>query len=230
MHEHLATEARQEMWAGHAKGSVTCGCGCVLGWAAPDEVSRLQCHMLECGLPGEAAIRTCWHTAMRAALSKRIKRRDVVDGVMVCWATAAGRIHTAAGDQSRGWRAPPMAEEADSGCWSPDPAAPPPCFSPTTRQSGAGGGAKTDSDGDEIDLAGDPSELPDSPTRTTATITTAKCPVDYDVDWDGVEGAADPCFAAVKLLHVVRRSVDASRWWTMRWPQTPLASSAVRVH
>ena len=41
MHEHLATEARQEMWAGRAKGSVTCGCGCVLSWAAPDEVSRL---------------------------------------------------------------------------------------------------------------------------------------------------------------------------------------------
>ena len=58
MHEHLATEARQEMWAGQAKGSATCGCGCVLGWTAPDEVSRLQWHMLECGLPGEAAIQT----------------------------------------------------------------------------------------------------------------------------------------------------------------------------
>ena len=31
MHEHLATEARQELWAGQAAGSVTCGCGCVLG-------------------------------------------------------------------------------------------------------------------------------------------------------------------------------------------------------
>ena len=35
MHEHLATEARQEMWAGRAKGSVTCGCGCVLSWGLP---------------------------------------------------------------------------------------------------------------------------------------------------------------------------------------------------
>ena len=34
MHEHLATEARQEMWAGQSAGSVTCGCGCVLSWAA----------------------------------------------------------------------------------------------------------------------------------------------------------------------------------------------------
>ena len=34
-----------------------------------------------------------------------------------------------------------------------------------------------------------PTELPDSPTRMTATITTAKCPVDFNVDWDGVEGA-----------------------------------------
>ena len=91
--------------------------------------------------------------------------------------------------QGRGWRAPPMVEEADSGSWSPDPAAPPPCFSPTARQSGAGGGAETDSDGDEIDLTGGPTEPPDSPTRTTATITTARCPVDYNVDWGGVEGA-----------------------------------------
>ena len=173
----------------------------VLGLRRKAPLSRLQWHMLECGLPDEAAIRTRWHTAVRAALSKRIKRRDVVDGVMACWATTAGRFHTVAGDQSRGWRAPPMVKEADSGCWSPDPAAPPPCFSPTTRQSGAGGGAETDSGGDEIDLTGDPTELPDSSTRTTATITTAKCPVDYNVDWDGVEGAAAPCLAAVKLLH-----------------------------
>ena len=34
MHEHLATEARQEMWAGQSAGSVTCGCGCALSWAA----------------------------------------------------------------------------------------------------------------------------------------------------------------------------------------------------
>ena len=42
MHEHLATEARQEMWAGQAVGSITCDCGSVLSWAAPGEVSRLQ--------------------------------------------------------------------------------------------------------------------------------------------------------------------------------------------
>ena len=42
MHEDLATEARQKMWAGKAAGLVTCGCGCVLSWAAPDEVSRLH--------------------------------------------------------------------------------------------------------------------------------------------------------------------------------------------
>ena len=223
MHEHLATEARQEMRAGQAKGSVTCGCGCVLSWAAPGEVSRPQWHMLECGLAGETAIRTRWHTAVRAALAKRIKRRGVVDGVMACWAMTAGRIHTAAGDQSRGWLAPPMVEEADSGSWSPDPAVPPPCFGSSTRQSGAGGGAEADSDGDEIGLTGDPTEPPDSPTHTTATITTAKCPIDYNVDWGGVEGAADPCLAAVKLLHVARRSVGTSRWWTMRWPQNAVS-------
>ena len=86
----------------------------MLGWTAPNEVSRLQWHMLECGLPGEAAIRTRWHIAVRAALPKRIKRRGVVDGAMACWAMTAGRIHTAAGDQSRGWRAPPMAEVISS--------------------------------------------------------------------------------------------------------------------
>ena len=84
-------------------------------------------------------------------LSKRIKRRDVVDGIVACWATTAGQIHAAAGDQSRGWCAPPMVEEADSGSWSLDPAARAPCFSPTTSQPGAGGSAEIDSDGDEID-------------------------------------------------------------------------------
>jgi len=64
MHEHLATEAKQEMWAGQSDGSVTCGCGYVLSWAAPGEVSRLQWHMLECGLPDESAIRTRWHVAV----------------------------------------------------------------------------------------------------------------------------------------------------------------------
>ena len=136
---------------------------------------------------------------------------------MSCWAMTAGRIHTAAGDQSRGWVAPPMVEEADSGSWSPDPAAPPPCFGAPTSERG--GGAEADSDGDEADSVSDSAEPPDSPTRTTATITTARRQVEYQVDWDGVESAADPCLAAVKLLHVARRSVDTSRWWTMRWPQ-----------
>ena len=179
--------------------------------------------MLECGLPGETAIRARWHIAVRAALSKRTKRRDVVDGAMACCATTAGRIHTAAGDQSRGWRAPPMIEEADSGSWPPDPAALPPCFSTTTRRPGAGGGAEADSDGDEIDLTGDLTEPPDSPTRATATITTAKCPDDYNVDMDGVEGSPDLCLAAVELLYVARRSVDTSRLWTMRWPQNAVS-------
>ena len=58
MHEHLATEARQEMWAGQAAGSVTCGCGSVLSWDALGEVSYLQRHMLDCGLPDESAIRS----------------------------------------------------------------------------------------------------------------------------------------------------------------------------
>ena len=73
--------------------------------------------MLECGLPGETAIRTRWHIAVRAALSKRVKRREVVDGIMVYWATTAGRIHTVAGDQSRGWRAPPELEKYDINFW-----------------------------------------------------------------------------------------------------------------
>ena len=221
MHEHLATEARQEMWAGRTAGSVTCGCGYVLSWAAPDEVSRLQWHVLECGLPGGSAIRTRWHAAVRLTLSKWIKRRDVVDGVISCCSTTAGRIHTAAGDQSRGWVAPPMVEEADSGSWLQDPAASPPCFGSSTRDRGGGAGA--DSEDDEVESLDDPAETPDPPTRTTATITTARRQVEYHEDWDGVESAADPCLAAVKLLHVARRSVDTSRWWTMRWPQNAVS-------
>ena len=155
----------------------------MLGWAAPGEVSRLQWHILECGLPGESAIRSRWHVAVRSALSKRIKRRDVVDGIMACWSTTDGRIHTAAGDQSRGWCAPLMVEEADSGSWSPDPAAPAPCFSPTTRRTGADDGAAADSDDDATDLIGDPTgPAHNSQKRTTEAITTAKCLIDCNVD------------------------------------------------
>ena len=70
--------------------------------------------------------------AVRSALSKRIKHRAVLDGIMACWAMTDGRIHTAADDHSRGWRAPPMVDEADSGSWSPDPTAPASCFDPTS--------------------------------------------------------------------------------------------------
>jgi hypothetical protein len=74
-------------------------------------------------------------------------------------------------------------------------------------------GAAADSDDDVTDLTGDPTgPASDSPKRTTAAITTAKCLIDYNLDWDGLEGAAGPCLAAVALLHVARQSVDTSRW------------------
>ena len=114
-------------------------------------------------------------------------------------------------------------EEAESDSWFPDPAASPPCFGSSACRSGAGGDGETDSDGDEVDLVGGLTEPPDSPTSTTATITTVERPVDYHVDWDGVESASDPCLAAVKLLQVARQSVDTSRWWTMRWPQNAVS-------
>ena len=53
--------------------------------------------------------------AVRSALSKRTKRRGVLGEIMACWAMTDDRIHTAADNQSRGWQAPPMVEEADSG-------------------------------------------------------------------------------------------------------------------
>ena len=71
--------------------------------------------MLECGLPGERGRRSRWHMAVRSALSKRTKNRALLGGIMACWSTTDGRIHTAADGQSRGWRAPPMVEETDSG-------------------------------------------------------------------------------------------------------------------
>ena len=64
----------------------------------------------------------------------------------------------------------------------------------------------------------DPTSDPisDPPTRKTAAIQTAKGSVSYDLDWDDVGAAADPCLAAVRLLHVARQMVGTSRWWTMR--------------
>jgi len=69
---------------------------------------------------------------VRSALSKRTKNRAVLGGIMACWTMIDGRIHTAADDQRRGWRAPPMVEEADSGNWTLGPTAPAPCFDPTS--------------------------------------------------------------------------------------------------
>ena len=72
---------------------------------------------------------------------------------------------------------------------------------------------------DEItDLASgmfsDPTDpISDPPTRKTAAIRTAKGLVNYNADWDGAKGTADPsCLAAMKLSHVARHSVDTARW------------------
>ena len=43
------------------------------------------------------------------------------------------------------------------------------------------------------------------------------------MDWDGVEGVADPFLAAVGILHIARQSVGTSRWYTMRWPQNAVS-------
>ena len=135
-----------------------------------------------------------------------------------------GRIDTAAGDQSRGWCAPPMVEEADSGSWPPDPTAPAPCFRATSRQAAADDDTATDSDDEVTNLTSDVFSDPTGPTsdppkRRTAAIRTAKDLIDYNMDWDGAEGAADPCLAALELLRTARQSVDTWRWWTMRWSQ-----------
>ena len=110
-----------------------------------------------------------------------------------------------------------MVEEADSSSWSPDPAAPAPCFRATSRQTGAGDDTATDSDDEITDLASGVFSDPtgpnsDPPTRRTAAIRTAKGSINYNADWDGAEGSADPCLAAVELLHIARQSVDTSRW------------------
>ena len=98
---------------------------------------------------------------------------------MACWAMTDGRVDTAAGDQSRGWCAPPMVEEADSGSWSPDPTAPAPCFGPTSPQAGGDNDTATDSDDEITDLASggfsDPIDpVSDPPARRTAAMRTAK--------------------------------------------------------
>ena len=84
---------------------------------------------------------------------------------------------------------------------------------------------------DEItDLASgmfsDPTDpISDLPTRKTAAIRTAKGLVNCNVDWDGVEGAADPCLATVKLLHVARQ-LDHSPSHPERFNSAVLAGTA----
>ena len=90
-----------------------------------------------------------------------------------------GRSNTASGDQSCGWCAPPMVEEAGSGSWSPDLTAPAPCFRATSRQAGADDDTAMDSDDEVTDLTSgvfsDPTgPISDPPKRRTAAIRTAK--------------------------------------------------------
>ena len=94
--------------AGQAKGSVTCGCGCVLGWTASGEVSHLQWHVLECGPPSEAAIRTRWHTSRRTRVyttstgsSRSIARRDDPNDGMHAYDRFMAQLARAAGDIPR---------------------------------------------------------------------------------------------------------------------------------
>ena len=103
---------------------------------------------------------------------------DVVDGIMRCWETTDGCIHSAAGDQSRGWCAPRMVEEPGTGVWTPDPGVTPPSRR-STRATGPGGMDETDSDepdseDDITDLTGCMAEQPDCLTYETATVTTAE--------------------------------------------------------
>ena len=89
--------------------------------------------------------------------------------------------------------------------------------------SDAGGAAATEADDDITDLTGDMVSDPASGPISNLPSQTAKGSVSYDVDWDGIEAAPDPCLAAVKLLHVARQMVGTSRWWTVRWPQNTVS-------
>ena len=54
--------------------------------------------------------------------------------------------------------------------------------------------------------------------RGTYAPLTARLPMTYDRDWDGIDRATDKVTASLRMLHRVRSMVDTSRWWMMKWP------------
>ena len=204
MHEHLATGARVAMWGGMERCSVACGCGHSLGRVDREDIGALQWHFLECELSPEKVIRQRWRAAVRTALTAATNHLVVVEAIVACWSSRVdGVIHTAAADQSNGWKPPTVTAVTADGGYAFASSGAQPTFDPTTYW-----GHETDSEGSK-----DEGSVTDAQHIVTANGTFA-----YDAHWNNTERAARPTVAAARLLHLARQRTGASRWWTMCWP------------
>jgi len=174
MHEHLATDAREATWGGiMERGSVTCGCGRSLGWVDREDIRPLQWHFLECELSPEKAIRQRWRAAVRTAVTAATNHLVVVEAIVACWSSRAdGVIHTAAADQSNGWKPPTMTAVNADGGYEFASSGVQPAFDPTTYW-----GHEADSKSSE-----DEGAVTDAQHIVTANGTFA-----YDADWNNIE-------------------------------------------
>ena len=83
---HLATEARVEMWGGLTAGSITCACGHVPKWWQRDDIGPLQWNFLQCTLAQEREVRRRWRAAIKRAVAAVTPGAIVVEAALACWA------------------------------------------------------------------------------------------------------------------------------------------------
>ena len=104
------------MWGGIARGAAACGCGRSLGWVDHEDIGPLQWHLFECELTPEKAVRRRWRTAVKTAIAAATTDLVVVEAIVACWSSRTnGTIHTAAADQSSGWKPPTLTVVNDDG-------------------------------------------------------------------------------------------------------------------
>ena len=87
---------------------------------------------------------------------------------------------------------------------------------PPTFPAGSDGDTDADTGSESNGSGGDGS-------GNLGVVTTAIGEETYERDWDVFERAGLPQLAAAKLLLAARIMADASRWWTMRWPQNAVS-------
>ena len=84
-HNHLAAEARVEMWSGLSADSVACGCEHVLERWQREDIDPLQWNFLQCTLAPEHDVRRRWRAAIKRTIAAATTDAIIVEVALACW-------------------------------------------------------------------------------------------------------------------------------------------------